>query len=335
MRRVGNLSEKIVDYENIQLAFMKARRGKARKAEVNKFLQNFDRNIEELRLQLLSGDIKVGNYHYFKIKDPKERKICAAPFSERVLHHAIMNVCHEYFDRTLISDTYATRPGRGVYTAIDRAKYYQNKYRYVVKLDYRKYYDSISHDLLKQRLRRLFKDKHLLEMFDKIIDSYECTPGKGLPIGNLTSQYFANYYLSAVDHLMKNERRIPGYVRYMDDIVMYGNDRDMLKEEFELMKEYSVENLGLTLKSPVFTQTVKGVAFLGYKIYPHHIQLNGRSKRRYREKVLDYEHKLEKGIWNEQTYHDHIVPVVAFAERASSFGFRKSCMEIKGYLSML
>ena len=164
MKRKGHLIEQIADVDNLYLAFHKACRGKQRKAEVLAFREHFDENIAMLRENVLSGHITVGNYHYFTIYDPKERVICAAPFRERVLHHAIMNVCHEYFDRSLISDTYATRPGKGVYAALDKAVYAASHYEYMVKLDFRKYFDSISHDVLKQMLERKFKDNKLLGM---------------------------------------------------------------------------------------------------------------------------------------------------------------------------
>ena len=230
MTRKGHLIEQIADIDNLYLAFQKACRGKQRKGEVKAFRESFDENIAGLREELLSGDVRIGQYHYFTIHDSKERIICAAPFRERVLHHAIMNVCHEFFDRSLIYDTYATRPGKGVYAALDKAVYAASHYKYMVKLDFRKYFDSISHEILEDLLARKFKDKTLLSILCRIIDSYQTKPDRGLPIGNLTSQYFANMYLSEVDHLAKEKMRVPVYVRYMDDIMMAANEKDVLKD---------------------------------------------------------------------------------------------------------
>lgn len=207
MKRTGFLIERIADLDNLYEAFRRACRGKQRKEEVRRFREHFDENIALLHRQILEADVNVGNYHYFTIHDPKERTICAADFHERVLHHAIINVCGNLFDRTLIDTTYATRKGKGVYAAIDKAVEACTKYRYTAKLDFRKYYDSIDHDLLKCQLRRRFKDGLLLRIFDEIIDSYSASPGKGLPIGNLTSQYFANAYLSSLDHYVKEMLR--------------------------------------------------------------------------------------------------------------------------------
>ena len=248
MKRAGNLTERIASLDNLYLAFAKACRGKQRKTEVQLFRRSFDANMAELRAEILSGNVRVGDYHYFTIHDPKERVICAAPFRERVLHHALMNVCHDYFDRSLINDTYATRPGKGVYSALDKAVLAASRYEYMVKLDFRKYYDSISHDILKQKLDRKFKDKRLLAIFHQIIDSYHADTGFGLPIGNLTSQYFANAYLSEFDHWAKECLHVPIYIRYMDDIVIFHKDKKRLHEALDKIKEYLDKNLKLEVK---------------------------------------------------------------------------------------
>lgn len=312
---------------------MKARKGKRFNREVLAFESNYDENIRHIKHLLETNQFNFGNYSYFKIYDPKERLICAADFKERIVHHAIMNVCHPYFDRTLIYDTYATRPGKGIYQALDRVKYYLARYDYAVKLDYRKYYDSISHNVLIKKLSRLFKDKQLISIFERIISSYEVEPQKGLPIGNLTSQYFANYYLSSLDHEMKEVIKIPCYVRYMDDIVMASNDKSMLKEAVKFMLIYSKEELDLKLKSPIYSPYRGGVPFLGYKVMPHFYVLSSRSKRRYVKKYKSYQQKCEKGEWSDVEYALHIVPLIAFVSHASSYSFRQKCMKCNGYLS--
>src|SRR5574344_1276754 len=228
MKRQGYLTENIADLDNLYEAFRKACRGKLRKQEVLLFRKDLDKNIATLRQQILTGCIDVGHYHLFTIFEPKERKICAAEFKERVLHHAIINVCHDIFDSTLIDTTYATRKGKGVYAAVNKAVQALTKYKYTVKLDVRKYYDNISHDILKTALRRKFKDGYLLLTLDKIIDSYSTQDGRGLPIGNLTSQYFANFYLSSLDHFIKEHLRAPIYIRYMDDMLIAGNSKERL-----------------------------------------------------------------------------------------------------------
>ncbi|MBR6757393.1 MAG: RNA-directed DNA polymerase [Bacteroidaceae bacterium] len=322
MKRVGYLIDRIADVDNLLQAYYQARRGKHDKYGVKEYGKNLTDNILCLRRQILSTEVDVGKYHYFKIYDPKERQICAAPFSERVLHHAIINVCKPYFERHLIYDTYATRDGKGVYAAIDRARVAMKKYRYVAKLDVRKYFDSISHTVLKTKLRRLFKDPYLLTILEKIIDTYHVEPGRGIPIGNLTSQYFANYYLSSVDHSMKENLSVPVYIRYMDDILLFADRREDIYryvEEIELIMHRTVL---LNLKPAVVQQTQYGISFLGYMLYPHKILLNRRSKIRFRKKLQMYEQYRQSGRWSEVQYLQHITPLLSFAQKAFTHGMR-------------
>ncbi|MCQ2975255.1 MAG: RNA-directed DNA polymerase [Bacteroidales bacterium] len=295
------------------MAFSKACRGKQNKKEVLLFRENFDENISTIRNQILSGNVSVGKYHYFTIHDPKERLICASAFDERILHHAIMNICHPYFERQLIYDTYATRIGKGQYQALDRAIQLTSKYQYLAKLDFRKYYYSINHNILKEKLRKIFKDKLLLHIFDKIIDSYSVSEGLGLPIGNLTSQYFANYYLSSLDHYIKEQLQIP-YIRYMDDMLISDNNKENLKEYIKKITQYSTQNLKLTLKPPNIQPTSNGMSFLGYKLLPYRYLINGRSKRRFKIKMRKAEYKYQNNIWTEKEYINHLEPLLAFVK---------------------
>ena len=166
-KRIGFLMPYIADPDNLRLAFWKARKGKEIKEEVIDFRKYLDKNLVSLRNELLNGTEEVGNYYYFTIHDPKERVICAAPFRQRVLHHAIMNVCHPIFERFQIFDSYATRVGKGQYAALERAKIYSAKYQWFCKLDVRKYFDSIDHEVLYQQLTTKFKDPYLLDLFHK------------------------------------------------------------------------------------------------------------------------------------------------------------------------
>lgn len=328
MKRVGYLLEQITSLDNFYLAYQKACRGKRRKKEVLRFAEHLDENLQVMRQEIIDGTIQVGDYHFFTIFDPKERVICAAPFRERVLQHAIMNVCHQYFDRTMIDTTYATRQGKGVYAALDKAVEATTRYKYTAKLDVRKYYDSIDHDVLKGKLRRMFKDASLLSLFDKIIDSYCVTTGKGLPIGNLTSQYFANMYLSELDHKAKELWGATIYIRYMDDILVASNDKLALRLCVEQIERFSSDVLKLTIKPPIFKNAKDGQVYLGYRVLPYHYRLSGRSKKRFRSKRLNYEKRLNNGIWNETEYEEHILPLTSFTLHAESKAFRKSCLAI-------
>lgn len=334
MKRVGYLIEHIAEMNNLTWAFYKAAKGKAMNEDVREFRNSLQANLQKLQDQILTGDVSVGKYHYFKIYDPKERLICAASFDERVLHHAIMNVCHPFFERHLIDDTYATRVGKGTYKALEKAKKNMAKYKYVAKLDVRKYFDSISHDVLLGKLERMFKDRKLLCLFEKIIRSYDSNVAngmecescqKGLPIGNLTSQYFANHYLSSTDHFIKEQLGVPFYVRYMDDMLLMGNDKNLLKE-WVVRVEQQLQQVGLLLKPVVMNKTSLGIPFLGYKLYPHKILLNKVSQKRFVQKLYRYEDDLKNGEWGEREYQRHVIPLLAFTQFAYAKRFRKEIL---------
>lgn len=323
MKRVGYIMDLITQMDNLYWAWIKARRGKVKKKEVLLYESQLDENISLLRRQLQAGKVQVGDYHYFMIYDPKERQICAAPFSERVLHHALMNVCHDNFEKHLISDTYATRKHKGTYAALDKAQFYAKKFDWFVKMDVRKYFDSINHSVLMSQLERVFKDKTLLSVFNQILASYHTKNGQGLPIGNLTSQYFANHYLSSADHYAKEHLKVAGYIRYMDDILMFGNDKHRLLIMARRFKEYVHTTLKLHLKQWVHAKTDYGISFLGYRVFPYSIRLNKRSKMRFYQKVKDYNDNLNRLIWDEKEYQLHILPLLAFVEYADTDKWRK------------
>lgn len=327
MKRTGHLIDRICDTDNLYLAYYKAKRRKEGKTAVCKYEACLDANIKELRRMLLTGPLPVGRYSVFKIHDPKERTICSASFHERVIHHAIINVCHEYFERNLICHTYATRIGKGVYGAIDVARSSMRKYSFVVKMDVRKYFDSIDHSILKAKLRHMFKDRRLIEIYDTIIDSYSSSPGKGLPIGNLTSQYFANYYLSAFDHYILEQCNAPAYVRYMDDFLLFARSKQEAVYLEMVSREFLFKDGALLLKPAVIVKTGAGVSFLGYRLFPHKILLGKRAKKRLKTKMDKYAMALDAGIMSECDYYMHITPLLSFAQKAYTKQLRKHIIE--------
>lgn len=315
--------EKIADPDNLRLAFWKARRGKEDREEVAEYRRRLDANLADLRRGLLTGEVVVGDYFYFLIHDPKERLICAASFPERVLHHALMNVCHPVFERFQIFDSYATRKDKGQYAALDRAREHTRRYRWFCKLDVRKFFDSIDHHTLYMMLCRRFKDAELLALFRRIIDSYRTAPGRGLPIGNLTSQYFANFYLGHADHNVKERTGVRAYVRYMDDMVLWHDDKAELLRISRRHTDYINDELGMTLKPECLNTTGRGVPFLGYVLFPGTVRLNRHSKKRYALKMESYDAKLHTGEWTEGDYARHVGPLVAFTRYAEAVGFRR------------
>jgi hypothetical protein len=287
MKRAGHLLEEIADPDNLRHAFHAACKGKRAKADVVAYNESMAANLDALRRELLSGCVAVGGYRQFKVYDPKERVITVAPFGQRVLHHVIMRVCEPVFERHLIHHTYACRKGKGRIAALDVAECHGRTHPHYLKLDIRKYFDSVDHAILKAQLRRLFKDAALLRMLDAIIDSFCVHPGKGLPIGNLTSQHFANFYLSPLDRFICAGSKAAGlqYIRYMDDMIVWGRERETLTALRERVRTFLREHLALELKQDRIGTVVQGVPLLGCKVFAGYRTLNARSKRRFRHKI--------------------------------------------------
>ena len=313
MKRVGNLFSQIVSRENLLRAFVKASRGKGLRKERIDYAEHLEDNLTMLAVGLNDLTYPVGDYRRFLIFDPKEREICAASFSERVLHHAIMNVCSPYFERFLIADSYANRKGKGLIKAVERARSHADRYRWFLKCDIRKYFDSIPHILLYDKLQRKFKDPHLLKWFERLIRAYEKASGIGLPIGNLTSQYFANLYLDAIDRI-----HAP-YVRYMDDFVFWSNDKQALLDIRERVSTCLHDVLGLTLKqTPYINRTRCGMDFLGYRVFPSEVRLARNSVRRYISRVRE----IIKTYGDERTAQQRLTSMTAFVVQAETYEWR-------------
>lgn len=327
MKRAGGLYTRIADPVNLRIAFWKAAKGKQDRQEVITFRGDFEANIEKLRHQLESRKVAVGDYRFFYVHDPKKRLICAASFNERVLHHAVMNVCEAVLDAYAIFDSYACRKGKGGCKAVERAQAFSRKFRWYLKLDISKYFNSVDHRILLNMLERRFKDRDLLGLFETILNTYATRPGKGLPIGNLISQHMANFYLGRLDHWIKEERRIKGYVRYMDDFILWGEKKDLLKKELSHTRVWLKEVLDLELKENIqLNRCDRGIPFVGYRVYSGRVALLPASKRRFVEKFRKYEANYLQGRWSEQDLCRHMEPLVAFTKRADTMGFRANVL---------
>ncbi len=325
MKRAGNLYPRIAEPQNLRLAYHKAARGKQDRAEVRAFRADFEENIRGLREGLLARKLNLGDYRFFYVHDPKKRLICAASFRERVLHHAVMNVCEETLEKYAVFDSYACRKGKGSHRAVIRARQFSRRFAWYLKLDIAKYFDSIDHRVLLAQLSRRFKDRDLLSLFDRIFKSYHTSPGKGVPIGNLVSQHMANFYLGSLDHWVKEDLRVKGYVRYMDDFVLWGRDRDSLKGLLKAIETRLQESLRLRLNAKIqLNRSARGLPFLGFRVYPGRVRLAPASGRRFVGKFRKYEHAYLEGEWSERTLSERMTSLVAFTRAASADSFRSS-----------
>jgi RNA-directed DNA polymerase len=270
MKRIGNIYENVISIENLYLADKKARKGKRNQYGVKVFDKERDNNILDLHETLKNRTYQTSAYKTFMIADPKPREIFCLPyFPDRIVHHSIMNILEEMFVKTFTADTYSCIKGKGIHSAhrsIRKALIHKEGTEYCLKLDIKKFYPSVDHEILKFLLRKKIKDNALLSMLDEIIDS-----APGLPIGNYLSQYFANFYLSYFDHWIKEVMGVKHYFRYADDIVIFSDSKESLHQLLADITLYLQQELKLTVKGnyQVFPVHSRGVDFLGY-VYFHH-----------------------------------------------------------------
>ena len=278
MKSFNNLYDKIYSFENLHLAYLKARRNKRYKKEVLEFSSNLQENLIELHTELIWRTYKPGRYREFYVYDPKVRLILALPFKDRVMHQALCNVIDPIFEKTFISDSFACRKGKGTLAGVERNEEFlfkelsKHEKVYCLKMDIRKYFYNIDHDVLKKLIRKKIRCKRTLWLTDVIINS---TENPGIPVGNLTSQLFANVYLNQVDHFIKEELKVKHYVRYMDDMIILNSSKAQLWQWLnEIRQHLKTLHLELNEKTAVFN-SAKGIDFLGYRQFH-----NGRILRK-------------------------------------------------------
>ena len=321
MKRAGELFEQLCSFENLRLAFVKARQRKQFCLDVRIFGENLDAALERLRQELLNGTFSFGDYTSFKVYDPKERVIHAAAFPERLVHHAIINVCGKRLESSLIDDSYACREDKGQVAAKNRARHFLRRHPWCLKLDIHHYFDSIDQVILLEMLKRKFKERRLLALLENLLKAYHSETAKGVPIGNLTSQFFANLYLDPFDRFA-GEHRDRSYLRYMDDMLVFGEHED-LKALLHDAKTFLWERLQLTIKhGGSLHRSDRGVDFLGYRLFPDRTLLNARSRQRFKQKYKHYTSQLEHGLMSEQQYQAKCGALFAFVRHADTFGLR-------------
>jgi hypothetical protein len=330
MKRRGYIAEQVADVDNLRMAFWKAQRGRSSKPEVARLRETLDPCLRRLREQLLDGSRSFGPYRYFTVYDPKQRVICAAPFEDRVAHHAIMNVCAPDFEGRQLPYSYACRKGKGTFAAVEQAAAYQRRFAWYLKLDVRKYFNSIDHQLLFAMVQRMYKDQRLLNLLWKIIDSYHASDGVGVPIGNLTSQYFANHYLALADRHAVVDLRVPAYVRYMDDMFLWANDRSELLEKGAQLAAFIADRLRLRLKPFVCNKVQHGLPALGFLLFPDRVRLNRRSRDRFRAKLREDYRLLRRGEIDQGEFGRKVLACYGFISHADSRGFARSAVRREG-----
>ena len=304
MRRDRHLFDRVVDFGALCEAARRAAKGKRRQPEVARFLMDLEPEVLRLARELSDGSWRPGSYRVFHVRDPKPRTICAAPFRDRVVHHALCAVIEPRFERYAVADSFACRRGKGVLSALRRAQQHARRLPYFVKLDVRHYFQAIDHAVLRRLLRRLVADRRVLGLLDRILDAGApgSPPGKGLPIGNLTSQHLANLYLGRLDHHVKEDLPVPGYCRYMDDMLLFGPDRVTVRRWARAVAWFAGERLGLGIKheATVLAPVTEGIPFLGFRVFPQAVRLDGRRVRRLRRRLRALDRAVADGALGEQ-----------------------------------
>jgi len=305
MKSYGGLFAHIVGIDNLRQAMEVAARGKRDRAAVAGFLNNADEELLRLHEELESGTYTPRPYQQFRIWDPKPRTISCAHFRDRVVHHAICDLIGPLIERRFIFDCWACRQDKGTHRASARVQQLARRLAYFLKLDVASFFGSVDHDFLLGLLARQFRERRLLALLETIIRVPRGgeSPGKGLPIGNLTSQWFANLYLDGADHLVKEKLRLPGYVRYMDDMVLFADTKAVLWAAHDALATFLADERHLKLKADAtrLAPCTEGIPFLGLRIFPGSWRLQRgrllRTQRRMRAKERAY---LEGGLSAEE-----------------------------------
>ncbi len=324
MRRFGNLFAGACEFRALTEAAGRAARGRCASQEVAAFLRDLEPEILGLQRELLAGTYRPGPYSAFVIHDPKTRQITKVPFRDRVVHHALCAQLEPVFERLYIAHSYACRRGKGTLRAIQRAQQLTRRRRYFLKLDVRSYFHSIDHDVLIELLRAKIKDRAMLALLEIVVRHPVpgCAAGKGLPIGNLTSQHLANYYLNPLDLLIEQDLRPGGYLRYMDDMVLFADDKARLRACEVGCAEYLHARLRLNLKeeATLLAPVRQGLPFLGRRIFPNLIRLRRQNLRRSLDRLRRKQRRFLSGRLDAQGWERSLASTFAHLGMSDGHG---------------
>ena len=340
MKRHKHLFEEFCSLENLFAASREALKGKRCKPGVARYFAEQEKEVVALAEELREGTYRHGAYRYFTIHEPKERVVAAAPFRDRVLHHAIVRVIEPIFERRFIEDSFACRRGKGTHAALHRAADFARRYRYALKCDVTKYFPSIDHLVLLRLVRRAVGDERLMSVIEEVIGSHQdgverewagddlmavTLRLRGLPIGNLTSQFFANVYLNELDQFVKHGLRVRGYVRYVDDFILFDDDRGRLRECGDAIRA-KLEELRLRINPDKYRLLPcrLGVDFVGFVCFA-----DGRRRVR-TANARGFQRRLRRKLWLARNGGMPLAKVsesvrswVGHAAHAQSWGLRR------------
>lgn len=345
-KRYDHLWPQVTSFENLLLAFRKAARGKRAKATVAAFEYNLEAELFMLQAELREARYQPGRYSSFTIREPKRRLISAAPFRDRVVHHALVNVIEPLFERQFIFDSYANRVGKGTHRALDRCTHFMRRFEYVMPLDVHQFFPSIDHEILLEVLGRTLGDERTLDLAARIVasgegiqrDEYDMVyfpeddllaadRPRGLPIGNLTSQFWANVYLNGLDHFTKRQLRCRGYLRYVDDLLLFADDKITLHTWRAAIIEH-LATLRLTLheNSAQPRPCNTGLPFLGFQVFPDHRRLKRRNAIEARRRLKKLESAYNCGAIGLDEVNVRLQSWLSHASHGDTWGLRRATL---------
>jgi RNA-directed DNA polymerase len=330
-----DLWKELCSIHNLELAYKKARKHKTLRPNVQKFEKNLLENFNSLRTNLLLHSYKPRPLETFILRDPKTRKINKSCFSDRVIHHALCNIIEPFFEKMFIYDSYANRKGKGTLKAIQRFEFFSKKLSKnntssisTLKSDIRHYFDDVDHTILLKIIGKRISDPKVLWLIRRVLSNYSTIKGKGMPLGNLTSQFFANVYLNELDQFVKHELKAKQYIRYVDDFVILHHSEEQLTEWKEKIAEFLREKLLLGLH-PEKTRIIlskRGVDFLGLKVFPYHKLMKKRNIRSFKKKLRLICEKYNHGEIMYDEIYDFLEGWIAYAKNANTYNLRRKIM---------
>lgn len=338
METYKDLYTKLCSCENLELAFKKARKRKTKKGYVIEFEANLEGNLRQLRHELEDFTYSQAPLTTFIIRDPKTRKISSSHFRDRVVHHALCNVIAPILEKSFIYDSFANQKYKGTHLAIKRAQHFIRKVAqrygmgryyfsgYALKADIRHYFDTVDHEILLGIIEQKIKDPGIIWLIKIILKNHKAeTAGKGMPIGNLTSQFFANVYLNEFDKFVKNELRAKYYIRYVDDFAIFHKDKRQLENWKGEIDRFLRSNLKLELhneKSRII-EINRGVTMLGFRVFHDYKLLKKSNARRIWKRLEIFKQRYEKGELSKEKILQSLGGWLAYAEFANTYGLRK------------
>ncbi|MBU2574363.1 MAG: reverse transcriptase/maturase family protein [Elusimicrobia bacterium] len=346
MNTYNRLYERVCSFENLYSAFLKAAKGKSLRLDCAGFAYNREREIFRVQAELLDGTYRHGPYREFEVKDPKRRQVKAAPFRDRVVHHALCNVIEPIFEARFISDSFACRKGKGTFAALERCSGLARRFSggYVLKADISKFFYSVDHGIMLAALSRRIADKRALALIAEILASSEDArfrryfPGDdlfalqrptGIPIGNLTSQLFSNIYMTELDYFVKQELRWKPYLRYMDDFLLFGPDKKELWLILSRIEAFLAEKLRLRVhpKKRTVSPVSCGIDWVGYMVFPDRVRVRRRNIFRFRLRNRKLRALFKRGRIRLADIRQSLMSFCAYSSHADANRLTRSLLE--------